>query len=83
MNKSTALLPNSTADKWDQAMYAFLAAKQRRSGSNRTVQGYLGMLRHFFGTLGRTPGQRSRLSRGLIDRLYTQFGRRDSSLRSE
>ena len=36
-------------------MYAFLAEKQRRSGSDRTVQGYSGMLRHFFGTLGRTP----------------------------
>ncbi len=57
MNKSTALLPNSTADKWDQAMYAFLAEKQRRSGSNRTVQGYSGMLRHFFGTMGKTPDQ--------------------------
>ncbi len=31
MNNTTALLPNSTADKWDQAMYAFLAEKQRRS----------------------------------------------------
>ncbi len=55
MNNTTALLPDSTAGPWGKAMYAFLAEKQRRSGSDRTVQGYSGMLRHFFGTMGRTP----------------------------
>ncbi len=37
MNKTTALLPESTANQWDRATYAFLAEKQRRSGSDRTV----------------------------------------------
>lgn len=36
-------------------MYAFLAEKERRSGSMRTVQSYSRMLRHFFGTAGKTP----------------------------
>jgi len=55
MTTGTALLPESTANAWDRATYAFLAEKQRRSGSDRTVQGYSGMLRHFFGTVGKTP----------------------------
>lgn len=55
MNQTTALLPDSTTDPWERAMYAFLAEKQRRSGSNRTVQGYSGMLRHLFGSTGKTP----------------------------
>ncbi|MSQ14244.1 MAG: hypothetical protein EXR50_00040 [Dehalococcoidia bacterium] len=61
MNKTTALLPKSTADRWDQTMYAFLAEKQRRSGSDRTVQGYSGMLRYILGTMGRTPDKISSL----------------------
>ncbi len=40
MNHTTALLPESTANQWDKATYAFLAEKQRRSGSDRTVQGH-------------------------------------------
>lgn len=55
MTATTAILPESTAGPWDRATYAFLAEKQRRSGSDRTVQGYSGMLRHFFGTEGKTP----------------------------
>ena len=43
------------ATEWEKALYAFLAEKHRRSGSQRTVQGYSGMLRHFFGTTGKTP----------------------------
>ena len=27
-------------DQWDQALYAFLAEKERRSGSRRTVESY-------------------------------------------
>jgi len=30
--------------KWDEALYAFLAEKGRRSGSRRTVEGYARML---------------------------------------
>src|SRR5438093_12346564 len=42
-------------DQWDQALYAFLAEKERRSGSVRTVQSYSRMLQHFFGAVAKTP----------------------------
>ncbi len=40
---------------WERAFYAFLAEKERRSGSRRTVDAYSGMLQRFFGTLGKPP----------------------------
>jgi hypothetical protein len=40
---------------WERALYAFLAEKERRSGSRRTVEGYARMLRHFFGAAGMPP----------------------------
>src|SRR6266542_2026317 len=43
------------ASQWDEAFYAFLAEKERRSGSLRTVQPYSRMLQHFFADLGKTP----------------------------
>src|SRR3990172_2993313 len=43
------------ASGWERALYAFLAEKERRSGSRRTVEGYSRMLQHFFGTLGVPP----------------------------
>ncbi len=51
------LVPGSEAGRWDQAIYAFLAEKERRSGSMRTVQAYSGMLYRFFGILGKPPDQ--------------------------
>src|SRR5436853_5442474 len=42
-------------DQWDRALYAFLAEKERRSGSMRTVQSYSRMLGHCFGALQKTP----------------------------
>ena len=36
-------------------MYAFLAEKERRSGSRRTVESSSRMLQHFFGVVGTTP----------------------------
>jgi len=42
--------------KWEEASYAFVAEKERRSGSIRTVQSYQRMLRHFFAN-GKTPDQ--------------------------
>jgi integrase/recombinase XerC len=42
-------------NRWEQAIYAFLAEKERRSGSTRTSQAYSRMLFHFFCTLGKTP----------------------------
>src|SRR5258708_39181550 len=40
---------------WERALYSFLAEKESRSGSLRTVQSYSRMLRHFFGVAGKTP----------------------------
>jgi hypothetical protein len=40
---------DDSASGWERALYAFLAEKERRSGSGRTVEGYNRMLRHFFG----------------------------------
>jgi len=51
------LVQGSDAGRWDQAIYAFLAEKERRSGSMRTVRAYSGMLYRFFGTLGKPPDQ--------------------------
>ncbi len=38
-------------------LYAFLAEKERRSGSLRTVQSYSRMLQHFFGRGGKAPDE--------------------------
>ncbi len=51
------LVQGSEAGHWEQAIYAFLAEKERRSGSMRTVRAYSGMLYRFFGTLGKPPDQ--------------------------
>jgi len=40
---------------WERALYAFLAKKERRSGSRRTVEGHSRTLQHFFGTMGKPP----------------------------
>jgi site-specific recombinase XerD len=49
------LVTAGEVDRWEQAIYAFLAEKERRSGSGRTVQACSRMLLHFFGGLGKTP----------------------------
>ena len=46
---------------WEGSLYAFLAEKQRRSGSNRTPDSYYRTLRHFFGGLHKSPDQVTRL----------------------
>ncbi len=51
------LVQGGDAGRWEQAIYAFLAEKERRSGSMRTVRAYSGMLYRFFGTLGKSPDQ--------------------------
>jgi site-specific recombinase XerD len=43
------------AGGWERALAAFLAEKERRSGSRRTVVGYLRMLRHCFAAVGKPP----------------------------
>src|SRR3954463_8543024 len=56
MNNHVAYLDES-ASGWESALYAFLAEKERRSGSLRTVQSYSRMLQDFFGRSRRTPDQ--------------------------
>jgi hypothetical protein len=51
----TLIAFDETAEGWERALYAFLAEKERRSGSRRTVEGYSRMLQHFFGTVGKPP----------------------------
>src|ERR1700730_11659932 len=46
---------DTEASTWDKALYAFLAEKERRSGSLRTVQSYSRMLTDCFGRLHKTP----------------------------
>jgi site-specific recombinase XerC len=56
MNTTIAYL-DETASDWQRTLYAFLAEKEQRSGSIRTVESYSRMLQHFFGSLGKTPEQ--------------------------
>lgn len=51
------LLFDESIPKWEQAFYAFLAEKERRSGSRRTVDAYSSTLQRFFGTANKTPEQ--------------------------
>lgn len=51
------LVQGGEAGRWEQAIYAFLAEKERRSGSMRTVRAYSGMLYCFFGILGKPPDE--------------------------
>src|ERR1700693_2637300 len=46
---------DNTAEGLERSLYAFLAEKERRGGSRRTVVGYSRMLQHFFGTIGKPP----------------------------
>src|SRR4051794_23471557 len=54
MNNAIAYLEESAAG-WERSLYAFLAEKERRSGSLRTVQSYSRMLQHFISRAGKTP----------------------------
>lgn len=51
------VLFDESAPAWERAFYAFLAEKERRSGSRRTVDAYSRTLQRFFGRLGRPPDQ--------------------------
>jgi hypothetical protein len=46
----------SDASGWQQTVMAFLAEKERRSGSRRTVEGYARMLWPFLGGSARRIG---------------------------
>jgi len=54
---TTTIAPFEDIASWERALYAFLAEKEPRSGSRRTVVGYSRMLQHFFGALGKPPDQ--------------------------
>jgi hypothetical protein len=54
-SNDSALTTDLSASGWDRSLYAFLAEKQQRSGSMRTVNAYDGMLRDCFGRTGKTP----------------------------
>ena len=51
------VIDDGTASKWERAIYAFLAEKERRSGSHRTVTAYSRMLQAFFSRLGKDPDE--------------------------
>ena len=57
MTEAELVLFDDTAPAWERAFYAFLAEKERRSGSRRTVDAYSRTLQRFFGTLGKPPDQ--------------------------
>ena len=57
MPNTIAYLDESSGLSWERTLYAFLAEKERRSGSLRTVQSYSRMLQHFFGRAGKTPDE--------------------------
>jgi len=46
---------DESAAGWERGLCAFLAEKERRTGSRRTVEGYSRMLQHFFGGAGHSP----------------------------
>ncbi|MCH8066790.1 MAG: hypothetical protein IIC90_13345 [Chloroflexi bacterium] len=56
MNTQVTFFDDSAAG-WERALYAFLAEKERRSGSRRTVESYNRMIQHFFRRLGKPPDQ--------------------------
>jgi hypothetical protein len=53
MSNAIASLDDSSAADWSRILYAFLAEKERRSGSLRTVQSYSRMLNDFFGRIAK------------------------------
>ena len=57
MTGAELVLFDDTAPGWERAFYAFLAEKERRSGSKRTVDAYSRTLQRFFGALGKPPDQ--------------------------
>ncbi|SRR6266496_1434542 len=54
---STQVIEAQPLTNWEDATHAFLAEKERLSGSMRTVDVYSRTLRRFFGMLGKTQDQ--------------------------
>jgi len=55
MTENTIVNFTDAATGWQKVFYAFLAEKEQRSGSHRTVEGYSRMLQDFFGRSGKQP----------------------------
>jgi site-specific recombinase XerD len=55
MIENTIVNFTDTATGWQKVSYAFLAEKEQRPGSRRTVEGYSRMLQDFFGRSGKQP----------------------------
>ena len=55
MTENTIVNFTDTQTGWQKVFYAFLAEKEQRSGSRRTVEGYSHMLQDFFGRSGKQP----------------------------
>ena len=56
--RATALaFPAENLVGWERSLMAFLVEKERRSGSQRTVEGYSRMLQDFFGRVSKTPDE--------------------------
>ena len=60
MPNTVAYIDESTGSRWERTLYAFLAGKERRSGSLGTVQSDSRMLHHFFGRAGKPPDKSPR-----------------------
>jgi hypothetical protein len=70
---------DNTAEGWERSLYAFLAEKERRSGSRRTVVGYSRMLQQFFGAASRrTASPARRCSPGVTASASRASSRRPS-----
>lgn len=57
MSNAIAYFDESGTSDWARTLYAFLAEKERRSGSMRTVQSYSRMLNDFFGRSAKAPDE--------------------------
>ncbi|HLF79759.1 MAG TPA: tyrosine-type recombinase/integrase [Dehalococcoidia bacterium] len=57
MPNAITYLDESAAASWQRTLYAFLAEKERLSGSRRTVDTYSRMLQRFFGSAAKTPDE--------------------------
>ena len=57
MRTAAIAYPLEDQQGWERSLMAFLVEKERRSGSQRTVEGYSRMLQDFFGRLGKTPDE--------------------------
>ncbi len=75
---SDIVLFDDRIEGWQKAFYAFLAEKERRSGSRRTVDAYSRTLQRFFGTLGKSTPTSSLRRKPQLSGGRKSNGRRDA-----